>query len=114
MIVFFWLQACEAYDCKMSVWVGTCNIIGGPKMANPAICNQQENLDKCNGMRRTHQCTPTSDEPPIQVLADNLMNCYVSLLSILYLSSIDFELIRIFSCLVNYIHTMYDCRIQIL
>ena len=65
----------------MSVWVGTCNIIGGPKMANPAICNQQENVDECNGMRRTHQCTPTSDEPPIQVLADNLMNCYVSLLS---------------------------------
>ena len=50
-------------------------------MANPAICNQQENVDECNGMRRTHQCTPTSDEPPIQVLADNLMNCYVSLLS---------------------------------
>ena len=81
MIAIFWLQTCEAYDCKMSVWVGTCNIIGGPKMANPAICNQQENLDECNGMRRTHQCTPTSDEPPIQVLADNLMNCYVSLLS---------------------------------
>jgi hypothetical protein len=49
-------------------------------MANPAVCNQQENLDECNGMRRTHQCTPSSDEPPIQVLADNLMNCYVRLL----------------------------------
>ena len=65
----------------MSVWVGTCNIIGGPKMANPATCNQQENLDECNGMRRTHQCTPTSDEQPVQVLADNLMSCYVSLFS---------------------------------
>ena len=64
------------FECPMEIWLETCNVVGGPKNANPLTCLEQEN-DGCSGMRRTHQCSPNSADST-QGQADSLMNCFVS------------------------------------